>query len=475
MIVAFLASITILPALLRLLNPPAEPHPLGYAFLTPLDNFLERHRTQVLVITLCTVLAGMPLLYWLRFDFNPMNLRSPKVESVSTYLDLKKDPETAGRTIEVLAPSPNAANDLAKRLGALPEVSRAMTLSNFVPEDQDKKIALVSEAANSLNPVLDPEQPQPPSSEEETVQSLQGASNYLSVIANRARGTTGAKSALRLSNALSKLATAGPDMRAKVEAALIPPLKITLNDIRQSLKPEKITLDTLPPDLVSDWKTSDGRARVSASPKGDSNDNKVLRSFVDAVTKVAPEATGEAIGIQKAGDTIVDAFIEAALLALISIALLLWLTLKRFLYVALTLFPLLLACTVTLELCVILDLPLNFANIIALPLLLGVGVAFKIYYIMAWREGRSGLLASPLTRAVFYSGMTTAVAFGSLWLSNHPGTSSMGELLALSLVSTMAAAVLFQPLLMGPPPLEEKTEEKKPEAPAYLPTREHTS
>src|SRR6202040_951275 len=101
----------------------------------------------------------------------------------------------------------------------------------------------------------------------------------LSVIANRARGTTGAKSALRLSNALSKLATAGPDIRAKVEAALISPPKITLNAIRQSLKPEKITLDTLPPDLVSDWKTSDGRARVSVSPKGDSNDNKVLRSF----------------------------------------------------------------------------------------------------------------------------------------------------------------------------------------------------
>jgi predicted RND superfamily exporter protein len=201
---------------------------------------------------------------------------------------------------------------------------------------------------------------------------------------------------------------------------------------------------------------------------------------VEAVTAVAPTATGEAIGIQKAGETIVDAFIQAATLALISIAVLLFLTLKRFLDVALTLFPLLLACVVTLELCVILDMPLNFANIIALPLLLGVGVAFKIYYIMAWREGRSGLLASPLTRAVFFSGMTTAVAFGSLWLSNHPGTSSMGKLLALSLVSTMCAAVLFQPLLMGPPrevekPKEKPEEEAKPKKPAYLATPEHTA
>jgi len=96
-------------------------------------------------------------------------------------------------------------------------------------------------------------------------------------------------------------------------------------------------------------------------------------------------------------------------------------------------------------------MPLNFANIIALPLLLGVGVAFKIYYIMAWRGGATNLLQSSLTRAVIWSALTTATAFGSLWLSSHPGTSSMGKLLALSLVTTMCAAVLFQPALMGKP------------------------
>jgi len=117
----------------------------------------------------------------------------------------------------------------------------------------------------------------------------------------------------------------------------------------------------------------------------------------------------------------------------------------------LTLVPLVLAGVVTLELTVLVGLPLNFANIIALPLLLGVGVAFKIYYIMAWREGQTHLLQTSLTRAVIYSALTTATAFGSLIFSSHPGTSSMGKLLALSLVCTLAAAVLFQPILMGKP------------------------
>jgi uncharacterized protein len=475
MLIAFITSITVLPALLRLLNPPAEPHPLGYGFLAPVDRFLERNRMGVLVGTLCVVLAGLPLLHWLRFDFNPMNLRSPKVESISTYLDLRKDPETAGRTMEALTPSVADADALAKKLSDIPEVARAMTLSTFVPENQDNKRAMIAAAALELNDALNPKETLAPPTDQELAAKLEGASNYVSVVLRRSGATKGAKSAERLSKALAALAKASPEARARASDAVVRPLKITLQDIRQGLKPETVTLASLPADLVSEWQSSDGRVRVAVTPRGDSNDNMVLRRFVEVVLAVAPEATGEALGIQKAGDTIVGAFIEAAIFALVSIALLLWFTLRRLYDVALTLVPLLLACVITLELCVVFDMPLNFANIIALPLLLGVGVAFKIYYIMAWREGRSGLLASPLTRAVFFSGMTTAVAFGSLWLSNHPGTSSMGKLLALSLCSTMAAAVLFQPLLMGPPREVEKPEEEeakeKPKKPAYLATR----
>src|SRR6202023_1405961 len=149
--------------------------------------------------------------------------------------------------------------------------------------------------------------------------------------------------------------------------------------------------------------------------------------------------------------TVVRAFIVAGAWALGAIAILLWLTLRRVGDVLLTLVPLILAGIVTMEICVIIELPFNFANVIALPLLLGVGVAFKIYYIMAWRSGKTSLLQSTLTRAVIFSAMPQAAAFGSLWLSSDPATSSMGKLMALALLCTMAAAVLFQPALMGRP------------------------
>jgi predicted RND superfamily exporter protein len=228
-------------------------------------------------------------------------------------------------------------------------------------------------------------------------------------------------------------------------------LRIALDDLRNLFKAHEITRANLPIELTSQWVTADGQARVDVAPKGDPNDNAVLTAFAHAVQAVAPDATEGPISILEARRAIVDAFIEAGACALLSIGILLWLTLRRVGDVLLTLIPLLVAGVVTLEICVVVDLPLNFANIIALPLLLGVGVAFKIYYIMAWREGQTNLLQSVLTRAVTFSALTTATAFGSLWFSSHPGTSSMGKLLAISLLTTMAAAALFQPVLMGKP------------------------
>jgi predicted RND superfamily exporter protein len=231
----------------------------------------------------------------------------------------------------------------------------------------------------------------------------------------------------------------------------VAPLKTTLDGTKALLTAQPVTAKSLPPELVDAWKAKDGLIRVEALPKGDPNDNDNLRKFADAVLAAEPTAIGGPVSILKSGDTVVRAFIHAGIWALLVISVLLWITLRRFSDVLMTLVPLLVAGAVTLEICVLIGLPLNFANIVALPLLLGIGVAFKIYYVTAWRSGRTNLLQTSLTRAIFFSALTTATAFGSLWLSSHPGTSSMGKLLALSLVTTLAAVLLFQPALMGKP------------------------
>ena len=450
MIVAFVTSITVLPALLCVLNPPGEPAPVGYAALAPVDRFMERHRIAIVALTVLVALGGAPLLMHLRFDFNPLNLRSPKVESVATFLELRNDPDAGINAIEILKPSPAEATATATRLATLPEVAQTMTSQNFVPEGQPEKLAQIRNAAKALDSFLNPKRISPRPSDAENVGALNVAADALNQAATDEKAPGGA-AAKRLSGLLSRLAKADPALRATAENALTRPLATALEDLRQSLRAQPVTLQTLPQELTRDWITQDGRARLQVMPKGDPNDNEVLREFAKAVLAVEPSATGAPVSLQESGRTIVNAFIQAGFWALVSIAILLWIVLRRFGDVLLTLVPLLLAGVVTLEVCVLIGMPLNFANIIALPLLLGIGVAFKIYYIMAWRAGRTNLLQSSLTRAIIFSALTTATAFGSLWLSSHPGTSSMGKLLALSLVCTLAAAVLFQPALMGPP------------------------
>ncbi len=450
MMVAFVTSITVLPALLDLLNPPGEKEPVGYAFLAPVDHFLEKHRIAIIVGTLVLVVGGLPLLYHLKFDFNPINLRNPNVESIATYLDLRKDPNTAANAVDVMAPNEETAKAIAARLDKVPEVLRTLSLANFVPDDQPAKLKLIQQGAEKLNPALNPDSVDAPPSDAENVAALKDSAESLRKVAGDRKGP-GAETAKRLADDLSRVAAASQPVRDKVQATFITPLQIVLGQLRNAMQAQPVSLQTLPPDLVKDWQTKDGQMRVQALPRGDPNDNDTLRKFASSVLAAEPLAVGGPISILKSGDTVVKAFIQAGGWALLSISFLLWLTLRRITDVLLTLVPLLVAGAVTLEICVLIQLPLNFANIIALPLLLGVGVAFKIYYVTAWRAGHTNLMQSALTRAIFFSALTTATAFGSLWLSNHPGTASMGKLLVMSFVVTLAAVLLFQPALMGKP------------------------
>jgi hypothetical protein len=450
MLIAFITSVTVLPALLDLLNPPGEREAVGYAFLAPVDHFLEKHRIPIIVGTLLVAVAGLPLLHYMKFDFNPINLRSAKVESIATFLDLRKDPNTGANAINVMTSSEADAKTIEAKLEKLPEVSRVMSLDSFVPDDQPAKLKLIAQAAKTLNPALSPDTVDAAPSDQENVESLKSSVDSLRKTAGDGQGP-GAVAARRLADALQKLADSNQATRDKAQEVFVAPMKIVFDQLKSALQAQTITLQALPPEFVASWKTKDGLMRVQAEPKGDPNDNDNLRRFADAVLAAEPTAIGGPVSILKSGDVVVEAFIHAGIYALVGISLLLWLALRRVTDVLLTLVPLLVAGIVTLEICVLIRLPLNFANIVALPLLLGVGVAFKIYYVTAWRQGRTNLLQSSLTRAIFFSALTTATAFGSLWLSSHPGTASMGKLLALSLVTTLAAVLLFQPALMGKP------------------------
>ena len=453
MFVAYFANMTLMPALIRVLRPRGEKAAPGFAFLAPVDRWLAEHRNPVLIGTLLVVLGATPLLLHLRFDFNPLHLKDPHTESMATLIALKNSPVISINDVSVLAPSLAEADRIAAKLSKLPEVGRATTLSSLIPDDQQQKLMLIAGAAQQLLPALT-QQPAAPATDAVRVATLKRAANQLTLAAGDHPGP-GAAQASHLSAALTKLANADAATRDRAEQAFSLPLKLALGQLASLLQPSPITRETLPPAMVRDWVAPTGQALVDVGPRVppgiDPSDDQLLARFAHAVKAAEPDAIGGPISILHSANVIILAFLQAAAWSVALITVLLWITLRQFSDVLRTLIPLLVSALVTLELCVVLGIQLNFANIIALPLMLGVGVAFKIYFVMAWRDGQTGLLHSSLTHAVLFSAATTATAFGSLWLSHHPGTSSMGKLLALSLFCTLIGAVVFQPVLMGKP------------------------
>jgi hopanoid biosynthesis associated RND transporter like protein HpnN len=448
MLVAYIASMTLLPALLSLFKPPPEPQPLGYGAMAGADRFMQRHRVMIVIVTSLVAVAALPSLFWLQFDFDPNSLQDPNTEAVETLAQLRADPRVEFSGVDVLSLSSDA-DAVAKQLSALPEVARTRNLNSFIPSDQPQKIALIGKAAGTIDPALHaPQQANP--SDADNIAALTNTEKALREIAAEETGP-GATAAERLATDMEALAAANIQIRQQAETAFVRPLQIDLRRISLSLHPQTVKRTNLPDDLVRQWVAPNGKARTEASPKGDANDTATVRRFARAVLTVEPNATGWAIKIYQWGRAVTSAFVKAAALAIFSIAILLWLVLRRITDVLLTLIPLLVATAATLEICALSGFALNYANIIALPALLGVGVAFKIYYVVAWRRGEYNFLQSSLTRAVFFSAVMTATAFGSLWFSAHPGISSMGKLLALSLACTLVSAALFQPALMGPP------------------------
>jgi hopanoid biosynthesis associated RND transporter like protein HpnN len=445
MLLALVLNLTLLPALLTILRPKGERRPVGFAAAAPIDHFLIRRRMPVIAVSLLLAAGCLAVMPRLTFDFNPLHLLSTKEEAVSTLFSLMSDPQTTPYTIEFLTPSVNDAVAVAEKLDKLPEVAQVLTAATFVPSDQEKKLAILHDAAQLLGPTLTPPQTKPAPTDQQVLAAIAQCNEHLKQVAAK-----GSAPAAELAKALDEVQQRGAAVLPALRANVAPGIERRLDELRLALQAEPVTLASLPESLKRDWIAPDGRARVEVFPKGDARDNRVLHRFTTAVQRIVPDATGTPVTIQESASTVTHAFVVAGIIALVAISALLVLVLRRLWDVLLVLAPLLLAGLLTMATSVLAGLPLNFANIITLPLLLGVGVAFDIYFVMRWRAGNSDLLQSSTARAILFSALTTGTAFGSLALSNDPGISEMGKLLTLALFYTLICTFFVLPALLGP-------------------------
>lgn len=496
MLIGFLVTLTLLPALLSL-RPGGGIG--GEATRTErLAAGVERLASRLSsalaarprwVLAAAAVVGGVALLLAprARFDANPVNLRDPDQESVAAYLELLRDTTAAPLTIAVVEPDLAAARRTAERLAALEVVEATLTIEDFVPERQTEKREVIDRIAAILGPppaaAADGEGPpartvspgtEPaaalPGPGGATLESrLDAVRRFRESLARYriAAGEEGAALARYLGFQIreweNRLEPWPPEGRARMAAALeeslLESLPRGMGRLRAALDPDPVRLEDLPPDLVERW-VSPGGVRIEVLPAENVADTDALRRFVEGVRQVAPHATDTPVLQVAAGEEVVRAFRWAVLAALAVTTALLLLVLRSARDTALVLLPLLLAGVLTGAASVLLDMPFNFANVIALPLLLGVGVDNGIHMVHRARAAPppdGDLLGTSTARAVVLSSLTTIASFGNLAFSPHPGMASMGSLLTVGMLAVLVCTLtvlpaLLRPRLAGTPP-----------------------
>jgi hypothetical protein len=315
-----------------------------------------------------------------------------------------------------------------------------------VPQDQEEKLAILADLNDLMGLSLEPVSVREPPTDDEVRVAFRRCAEMLR------QGMASSEIAMGLARLLDQAAEADPAVYPQLKRMLVDGLMPRLAALKAAMTAGPVTLETLPPEVKRDWIAADGTARVAIFPTGDDNNSENLAKFVASLRTVAPDITGPAVQIYESGRAVSDAFRTATLTALVTVTLLLFLVLRRLRDVLYALAPLVAAAGAVILVMVVCGMPLNFANIIALPLLLGIGIAFDIYFAVNWRRGIEHPLSTATARAVLFSALATGSSFGGLAVSNHPGTASIGALLLLGLAVVLATIFTFMPALMGRPP-----------------------
>jgi hopanoid biosynthesis associated RND transporter like protein HpnN len=445
MIIAFICTITFLPALLHFAAPRAETIPVGLPGGKAADGFLARRHNAVLAVFGVLALVGVVAAATIGFDANPLDTKDPHSESMRTLQKLLHDPATDPFYADALVPDLTAASALSVKLAKLPQVAGVVSGATFVPADQAQKLAMLNQAETIMGPTIGLA-PNPPAVDADDIRkSMTTARDAILKVQGQLPKDS---PVMAIAAAMTKLIGEPDGQVMAMNAAITHFLPGELQRLNASLNAQPITSASLPPSVAADWFLPDGQVRVEAFPTAAAQTTRGLRQFADAVLSVAPNAGGPAVSTIATAGTILNSFREAALLAVIAIAVILFLVFRNARDMALVLATLALSALLTALFAKIAGLQINYANIIALPLLLGVGVSFNVYFVMNYRAGMRRFLSSATAHAVLFSALTTGTAFGTLAASHDRGTASMGFLLLLSLFSVLIATFIFLPALL---------------------------
>jgi len=457
MFVSLAGTLTVLPALISLRSAAPSTRSSAMPRWHFLPSFPSRHPRAVTAAAVLLGLASLALMPGVYFDADPVALRDPSAESVKTFEDLVAARGESPLDISVVAVDLDVADALAGRLRELDAVKRAITVADFVPTDQERKLEIIEDVALFLAP---PPGADGSPSRPELHEQVAALRELASDLARLDAATHGIELAAAAADARASIdvvlgrVDSGADVGSLVgdiEQGLLASLPGQLRTLDLLVNAGPITLESLPRSLLDRMVSHDGSVRVRVFPAEDLSDTAALARFVTAIRAVAPDATGSAVNVYEASREAVRALRQALGAAVVVIALLLFLIWRTVGDTAMVMAPLALAGLLTAAAGVLVGIPFNFADIIVLPLLLGIGVDSGIHLVERSRqEGATAdhLLETSTAHAVLFSSLTTIASFGTLAIASHRGMASMGQLLAIGVGLAVVANLVLLPALL---------------------------
>jgi len=439
MLMALLASFSIIPLFFRLTGlPPALPAEKHPSVEQP-AHWLEKHHV-ILVIAAAVIALGAGLVATrLHFDFSTLALKAPASESMQTFSELQEQHIATDYSLTVLADSTQQAEQLRSQLEALATVARVEGVEAILPAQQQQKLAQLGVLLEQVEGLME-------AAEETPVEPVDDAWGKLKpVLEQLAPGNRDLQQLMQETAQLDLAAT-----QQRWQHNLLGGLQQQWIDWQQNISVAAMAIEGFPEDVQRRYISSGGVVLLKVIPREDLSDVKAQTRFIEAVKAIDPHVTGRPVVEQGVGKIVVNAFLQAVLYALVSIALVIGLSCRRGLDVVLVFVPLLLATLCTLAVSVLIKQPLNMANIVVVPLIFGLGVDNGIHIVRRFHETDRlrHLIDSSTPRAVILSSLTTMGTFGALALSEHQGMFSIGLLLTIAIGFLLLFTLLFLPALL---------------------------
>lgn len=469
-VICVITTFTVLPALLILLEPFRKP---GIHYNQRSDSGrdvdLSGHPAirplfaKPWAVIAATVLLSLVCIYpmaRMRFDYNLMNLQAKGLQSVEYAYKLMRSKENSGYFAVVQAADRDAARRLTERLEKLPAVDHVVSILTFVPDDQQAKLdelAAVRRVMDGVRPVPYEENLRPM----ELPAVFEGFRDRVEKLKRKLEEEKAAE-AKPVGAFLTTLDTFfstlekekdknALGMLREFQGSMFAELPDKLAMMKESLEGSPISEGDVPAQLKQRFVGKNGKLLLQVAARKEIFEREPLQEFVTQVKGVVPNATGEPVMVYESLTILRDAYLKAFIYAFLGIVVILLINFKSVRFALIGSLPLAAGLMLMVGGMWLFGISFNSANIIVLPLILGVGIDSAIYIVNRYRQGNETPAQVAFSSAgvgVFLNALTILFSFGALMVAHHQGVFSIGAVMSLGMVASVAAFLAFLPALL---------------------------